>query len=131
MSHPVVLFDGVCNLCNGTVQWLLKRDHKKHLRFAALQGPAAQGLLAVYAGSQPAPDSIVFVYREKVYYKSAAVLRITRMLDWPWKMAWIFILVPRFIRDFVYDYISSNRYKWFGHKNECWIPSPEWDGRFL
>lgn len=127
----VVLFDGVCNLCNGSVRFIIERDPRARFQFAPLQSPAADRLIAAQADRASLPDSIVLVDEGRLYVRSAAALRIARGLRFPWPLAWVFILVPRPIRDWVYDLIARHRYAWFGKRDECMVPTPEVRGRFL
>lgn len=133
LDHPVVLFDGVCNLCSGSVQFILARDPKAHFRFASLQSDRAKELLSARGVTLPEgdPDSILLVDGERVYERSTAALRIARGMTFPWMLAWIFVIVPRPIRDLVYKWIAKNRYRWFGKSDTCWIPTPELRARFL
>lgn len=129
MGSSVVLFDGVCNLCNGTVQWLIKRDKKNKLKYSALQGRFAAETIT--DGRLKQTDSIVFFHLGRFYVKSTGVLTILKVLGWPWNSLYIFIVVPRFIRDAVYDFVAANRYKWFGKREACLLPTPELKERFL
>lgn len=131
----VVLFDGVCNLCNGLVQFIIRRDPAGRFRFAALQSAAGQALLATYglpplAASQ-APDSVMLVSEGRVYSHSAAVLRITRELGWPWRLAAVGGLLPLAWRDALYRYVARHRYRWFGRQASCMLPTPALQSRFL
>ena len=128
----VVLFDGECNLCNHSVQFILRRDPARRFHFAALQSAAAQSLLR-QSGQAPTllPNSVVLVEQAKVYTKSAAALRIARRLRGLWPLAAVFLLVPAFLRDGVYDLIARHRYRLFGKREACMLPSPELRGRFL
>lgn len=130
-DNPIILFDGVCNLCNRSVQFIIKRDRKKQFRFASLQGRTGQELLEKF--DLPAGDlnSFVLVENDRIYRKSTAALRVTRYLRGGWKMLYSFMIVPPFIRDTVYMIIARNRYKWFGRKEECMIPTPGLKERFL
>jgi len=130
-SHPILLFDGVCNLCNGFVQFVIKRDPQAKFRFAALQSEEGQQLLKHY--NLPIDDifSVILIENEKIHFRSSAALRMLRHLSGAWSWLYGFIIVPRFIRDFVYKFIAQNRYKWFGEKEQCMIPTPELKSRFL
>ena len=128
---PLVLFDGECNLCNGAVQFLLRRDARARLRFAALQSAAGRSALARAGVLGKLPDSIVFVHRGRVRVKSAAALAIVRQLRWPWPLLSAAWLVPYPLRDVVYDWIARHRYRWFGVQKDCWVPTPELRARFL
>jgi predicted DCC family thiol-disulfide oxidoreductase YuxK len=122
-QNPIILFDGVCNLCNGTVDFLLKRDRKKQFRFASIQSEAAQLLFRKY--QIPAEtDSVILIKSNKVYIESDAAIEIAGMLDFPWKMGVIFRIVPKKMRDNIYRWIAKNRYKWFGKRDICRIPDP-------
>ncbi len=126
-----ILFDGVCNLCNGFVQFVIARDPAARFRFAALQSPAAAALLKDAGVTGALPDSILLVVDRRVYARSAAALRILRGLRFPWPLAFAFIVVPPFIRDRVYDFIAAHRYRWFGRRETCMIPTPDLKRRFL
>lgn len=122
--HPVVLFDGVCNLCNGTVDFILKRDKLKQFRFVALQSESGE-VIRKKLSVPDEIDSVVLIYEEKVFYESDAALEIARLLPAPWKWAVVFKIVPVGWRNKVYRWIARNRYRWFGKKKECRIPTPE------
>ncbi len=132
-AHPVVLFDGVCNLCQGSVQFLLKRDTRGRLRFASLQSDPGRALLAARGVSLPEgdPDSIQLVEGSRVYTHSDAILRIARHLPGVWKIGALGLVLPRFVRDAVYRWVARNRYRWFGRTEECWLPTPALRARFL
>lgn len=130
MSKLIVLFDGVCNLCNNTVQFIIRRDPNAHFQFASLQSPQAQKFLAG-RHLQSYMESILLVEDSKIYTASAAALRIARHLSGFWPLFYIFIIVPRPIRDWVYSIIARNRYRWFGRRDECMVPTPNLRGRFL
>lgn len=126
----VILFDGVCNLCNNSIQFIIRRDPKARFRFAPLQSAAAESLLQS-AGAGPLPDSIVLVQDGRVYTQSGAVLRVARGLRGLWPLAYAFIVIPRPLRDWVYRLIARNRYRWFGKRDSCMMPTPELRTRFL
>ena len=132
-EHPVVLFDGVCNLCNGTVQFLIDHDKGERLRFAALQSEAGARVLQAHGRTAPTgdPDSVVLVEAGRVYDHSDAALRIARHLGFPWSLAAIGWVFPRFLRDAVYRFIARNRYRWFGREESCRVPTPALRARFL
>jgi predicted DCC family thiol-disulfide oxidoreductase YuxK len=127
----VILFDGICNLCNASVRFVIARDPDARFRFAALQSDSATRLLASFAQSGPLPDSIVLVEGSRLFTRSTAALRIARGLTFPWPLAYAFIVVPRPIRDWIYDVVASRRYRWFGKRDECMVPTPELKSRFL
>ncbi len=139
MPAPVsatILFDGVCNLCNGFVQFLIRHDPHGRFRFAALQSEAGQTLLAAHGqphlvAALASPDSIVLVEDHQVYTHSAAVLRIAQHLGGIWRLAAVGWLLPRSWRDALYRYVARNRYRWFGRQESCWLPTPELRSRFL
>jgi predicted DCC family thiol-disulfide oxidoreductase YuxK len=130
---PVVLFDGVCNLCDASVRFIVDRDSAEVFRFASLDSSAAHALLegAERRGSDPLPDSVLLVEEGRVYDRSTAALRIARRLGWPWKLAYAFVWIPRFVRDAAYDWVARRRYAWFGKKETCLVPTPEIRARFL
>jgi predicted DCC family thiol-disulfide oxidoreductase YuxK len=130
-SHPVIFFDGVCNLCNRSVQFVIKKDKKKQFRFASLQGKAGQELLRQFNLPADQFNSFILVEGDHIYNRSTAVLRMLRKLGSAWQLFYGFIIVPKFIRNAIYNWIARNRYKWFGKKNECMIPTPELKERFL
>lgn len=127
----MVLFDGFCNLCSGTVRFAIARDRKKILRFAPLQSAAGQRLLKEHGRASGEIQSIVFIQNGKVYTRSGAALRFFGRLGGPWTLLPIFLVVPAFIRDAVYDRIARNRYRWYGKKEACWVPAPDLKSRFL
>lgn len=120
--HPVILFDGVCNLCSGAVQFVIKRDPKDIFRFASLQSDYGEKVLLNYRLETKNYASFVLLDKEKIYTKSTAALMVAKKLSGGIKFMYAFIVVPAFIRDFVYSIIAKNRYRWFGKKNECWLP---------
>ncbi|HEV3200166.1 MAG TPA: thiol-disulfide oxidoreductase DCC family protein [Bryobacteraceae bacterium] len=130
-DHPVVLFDGVCNLCNRSVQFIIAHDPSARFRFAPLDSAAARSLIDEAAPRGPLPDSIVLMERRRTYTRSAAALRIARRLRFPWPLLYAFIVVPRPLRDIVYDFIARHRYRWFGKRDTCMVPTPELRARFL
>lgn len=130
-SHQIILFDGVCNLCDGFVQFVIKRDPAARFMFGTLQSTAAMELLK---GAELRPEdlkTVVYMKGEAWMYRSTAALTVLKDLGGPWSLAYGFMLVPRPIRDWVYGFIAKNRYKWFGQKDSCMIPTPELRSRFL
>lgn len=128
--HRIVLFDGECNFCDASVQFIIKNDPKGNIRFASLQSAIGQKLLK--AQHVPADiDSMIFIEESKVYYKSAAAFRICRYLKAPWKWLYPLVIIPFPIRNLMYDIIATNRYTWFGKKESCMIPPPDIRNRFL
>ena len=130
-SHPVILFDGVCNLCNGVVNFLIDRDADARLRFGALQSSEAAEILAGLDFDTTDVDSILLVHQGKVRVRSDAALGIARELGGIWHLARIFLIVPRPVRDLVYNWVARSRYKWFGRRDECRIPTAELRLRFI
>jgi len=126
----VLLFDGVCTLCNGFVQFVIHRDPAGRFQFAPLQTGAARWLLATQ-GSLPLPDSLVLVENGRLFTRSAAALRVARGLRFPWPLAYVLVAVPRPLRDWVYDIVARRRYRWFGRRDVCMVPTPELRARFL
>ena len=129
-KEAVILFDGVCNYCNRMVNFAMRNDPKGHLRFAAIQSAAGQQLLK----RRQAPtdvNSVVLIEGERIFYYSTAAIRIARYLRWPAKLLYALIVVPRFIREPIYKWISRNRYRWFGKKESCRIPTEKEKSRFL
>ncbi len=131
MEHPIILFDGVCNLCNKAVQFVIRHDKKSLFRFASLQGKHGQQLLKKYQLSSDDFNSFVLIQNNKAFTKSIAALQVVRQLNAPLKLLYGFIIVPPFIRNAVYNIIAKNRYSWFGKKDECMIPTPALTERFL
>ncbi|MCS6832078.1 MAG: thiol-disulfide oxidoreductase DCC family protein [Flammeovirgaceae bacterium] len=131
MKHAIILFDGVCNLCNSSVNFIIERDKKRRYKFASLQSETGRKLLEKMGLPSNKLDSIVLIEDETVYFKSTAALKIASQLDGFWKIFGIFRLVPRPLRDAAYDLIAKNRYRWFGKKASCRIPTPELKTRFL
>jgi predicted DCC family thiol-disulfide oxidoreductase YuxK len=125
----VLLFDGVCTLCNGVVRFVIDRDRAGRFQFAALQSDAGRRLLG--GVPQPVPDSFVLFEDGRVFTRSAAALRVARGLPFPWPLAWAFIIVPRPVRDWAYDVVARHRYRWFGRGDTCLVPAPEERARFL
>jgi predicted DCC family thiol-disulfide oxidoreductase YuxK len=126
----IILFDGICNLCNKSVQFILKRDPEGIFKFASMQSKAGEKLLKQY-GFNGEIKSILLIDNDKVYRKSSAALRIAGKLHGFWKLLVVFQVIPPFLRDLIYDYIAKNRYRWFGKNESCMLPSPEWKKRFL
>lgn len=122
--HQVILFDGVCNLCNGTVDFLLKWDRKKQFRFAALQSETGQSLLLKYK-IPIKTDSVILIKSNTIYTESDAAIEIAGMLPFPWKLGVLFRVIPKKMRDKIYRWIAKNRYRWFGKRESCRIPTTE------
>ena len=131
-DKKIVLFDGVCNLCNSSIQYIIKHDKKDQFRFVSLESDPGKQILK-YIGVDPAKtDSIILYEPGKAYYtKSGAVLEIAKSLSRFFNVGLLFGLVPTFLRDPLYDYIARNRYKWYGKQQTCMIPTPELKSKFL
>jgi predicted DCC family thiol-disulfide oxidoreductase YuxK len=129
-AAPILLYDGVCALCNGTVKLVLKFDRRRTMRFAALESPAAIPLLAAHP-ELAGIDSIVLIEGNRASARSTAVLRVLAYLGWPWKLFLVGYLIPREIRDSLYDVVAFWRYRLFGKYEACPLPPPEARERFL
>ncbi|MEI7669427.1 MAG: DUF393 domain-containing protein [Pseudomonadota bacterium] len=130
-NQSIVLFDGVCNLCNGFVQFIIKHEKKNKLMFASLQSEAAKKILVANNENPAQLNSVVLIIGNKVYKKSTAGLYILSALNGLYPMLFVFIIIPPSIRDFVYDIIAKYRYKWFGIRESCMIPTKELKEKFL
>jgi predicted DCC family thiol-disulfide oxidoreductase YuxK len=130
-DHPIVLFDGYCNFCSGAVRFILRRDPRGNLRFAPLTSPLAARLLAGQGMAGPLEDTIFLVDGGRVYGRSEAALRIAARLRPPWSLARLLRVVPRGLRDWAYDLFARHRYRWFGRRETCMLPTPEERSRFL
>ena len=127
----ILLFDGVCNLCNGAVQFIIKRDSDKAFRFAALQSPFGQEKLRQVGLSTTQLDTFILLKENKFYVRSDAALEVVRKLDGLWPALYAFRILPRFFRDLVYHLLAKSRYRLFGKGDHCMVPSPELRSRFL
>ena len=130
-AHPIVLFDGVCNLCSSSVQFIIKRDPEGRFRFASLQSPLGEELLTRFGINRGVTDSVILVEGDHYYQESDAALRVARGLKGAWKALAVLRAIPRPLRDAAYRLIARNRYRWFGKQETCWLPTPELRGRFL
>ncbi|RHX80285.1 hypothetical protein DLM76_12235 [Leptospira yasudae] len=130
-KSPIVFFDGVCNLCNAAVLFFLDRNRKQNLLFASLQSNAAERILGKKVGFEDSPGSVLFLEEGILHQKSTAVLKICAHLSYPWKLLPFFGWVPPFLRDWIYDWIARNRYRWFGRLEACRMPDPKLKSRFL
>ncbi|QEC67021.1 DUF393 domain-containing protein [Panacibacter ginsenosidivorans] len=130
-DHPVILFDGVCNLCSSSVQFVIKHDPKRQFRYASLQSDYGQRVLKKFGLPENELNSFILLENEKIYTRSAGALRVTKKLSGLWPLLYGFIIVPPFIRNAVYTYIAQHRYKWFGKKEVCWVPTTELKQLFL
>lgn len=130
-QHSIILFDGVCNLCNGAVQFVIKHDKQKHFMFASLQSDAGQQLLKQHQLPQQSFNSFILIENNKAFIKSTAALMVAKQLNGIIKLLYGFIILPPFIRNAVYNFIAKNRYKWFGKKDTCMMPTQDLTSRFL
>lgn len=132
-NKQLILFDGVCNLCNSSVLYVIKRDYENKFLFAPLQSNIAKSITSEYKIDTNKVDSILLYNpkKQKVYSKSTAALQIAKQLNFPTKLMAIFLVIPAFVRNWVYDYVAKNRYKWYGKKETCMIPTPELKAKFL
>jgi predicted DCC family thiol-disulfide oxidoreductase YuxK len=128
--NNIVLFDGECNFCNNSVQFIIKRDRKAQFKFASIQSDVGEEIVRTF--NVPANiNSLILVEGNKCYFKSSAALRICKNLKGVWKLFYCLLIIPKSVRDYFYDIIAKNRYKWFGKKDRCMVPSPEIQNRFL
>jgi predicted DCC family thiol-disulfide oxidoreductase YuxK len=127
--NPIVLFDGVCNFCNGSVNFIIEHDKKGYFRFAPLQSEIGKEYIEKFGLSEL--DSVILVEDEKVYTHSTAALKIARQLDGPWSWFYALIIIPRPVRDFFYKLFAKYRYRLFGKQDACMLPTPEIRSRFL
>lgn len=130
-QNDVILFDGVCNLCNGAITFIIKRDKKNHYRFAALESDIGKMYLKKHNIDPLKIDSIILIRGERAFIKASAALRIAQKMSGLWPLLYVFIIIPRFISNGVYDYIARNRYQWFGKEESCMIPTPALREKFL
>ena len=130
-QFDIVLFDGVCSLCNSAVDLIVRNDKGGHFKVGALQDERTKEILKYYDIDETYLDSIILIRGDKVFYKSRAALEITKNLKGAWPLLYGFIIIPWFIRDPVYDWIARNRYRWFGKKETCRLPTPEERAKFL
>ncbi len=130
-KKSVVLFDGVCTLCNASIDFVLKRDKKDRFRVGALQDNKGKELLSRFEAPPEYLDSLVLIEGGRIYFRSTAALRIAKRLPGLWPLLYGLILLPPFVRDGLYDWIGRNRYRWFGRKNTCRLPTPGEKAKFL
>lgn len=131
LDHPVILFDGVCNLCNGSVLFIIKRDPRSQFYFAALQSDFGNKQLKNFGLPATELNSVLLIKGGTLYQKSNAALEIAKHLNGLWSVLYIFKIIPPFLRDGIYTWVARNRYRWFGKKDACMIPTPELKSRFL
>lgn len=131
LEHSVILFDGVCNLCNGSVNFIIKRDRKDRFRFASIQSSEGDKIINQLGLSELSENSFILIESSKVFTKSTAALLIAKNLSGLWPILYIFTIIPKPIRDFVYGIVARNRYSWFGKRESCMIPTHEVKRKFL
>ncbi len=129
-TNHIIFFDGVCNLCSGAVKFILKRDRKHYFKFAPLQSAVAKECLGKL-GFNNSLETIVLFQNGKIFVKSDAALEVARKMDFPWPLFYVFKIIPTPIRNWVYGFVSRNRYQWFGKSDECMLPTPEISKRFV
>ncbi len=130
--QPLILFDGVCNLCQSSVQFVIRNDSAEQFRFAALQSDIAQSILREYSYAHDELSSMLVLIEGELYRESRAALEIAKRLDWPWPLCYYLAFwVPAFIADRIYRFVGKRRYRWFGKKEECWIPDAGLAARFV
>ncbi len=130
-SKPILLFDGVCNLCNYFVQFTIKRDPQAKFKFAALQSSAGRALLKEFDLSDDDWDSFVLIYNGKCFLKSTAALHVLKEIGGFWKVFYVLMVIPRPLRDLLYNLVAKMRYRVFGKRDTCMLPTPDIDKRFL
>ncbi|MEO6550404.1 MAG: thiol-disulfide oxidoreductase DCC family protein [Ferruginibacter sp.] len=130
-DSPIVLFDGVCNFCNSAVNFVIRKDKNRRIKFAALQSATGQQLLKQYKLPLVLFTSFVFIEKGSLFTRSTAALKLCKYLTGGWPLLYGFIIVPAIIRNGIYNIISRNRYNWFGKRNQCMVPTPQTRDRFL
>ena len=132
-SHSIILFDGLCNFCDASVQFIIDRDPQEVFRFAPLQSPLGQALLVQFKIDRMSTDSVVLIdtRRNRAYTKSTAGLHIAKQLSLPWPFTVVLFAIPAALRDVFYDWFARYRYRWFGKKDACRLPTPELRARFV
>lgn len=132
LKKDLILFDGVCNLCESSVRFVIKRDRSAHFQFASLQSDISKTILLEHGHASDSLASVLLLSQGSLYCKSRAALRIARNLDGAWPMFYyLFFWVPAFIADRIYDFVGNRRYQWFGMKDECWVPDAALKDRFI
>ena len=130
-EKAIILFDGVCNLCNGFVNFLIPRDAENRFQFGSLQSPKVKALLKEYQYDATEISTVLLLEESHLYTQSTAVLKIFRKMGGAWPLLYAFIIVPKPIRNFVYNLVARNRYRLFGRKDSCMMPTPELKARFV
>ena len=130
-KSAIILFDGVCNFCNSSINFIIEHDKKNYFKFAPLQSESGERLKKEFHLDSPNIDSVILIEDNKAFTHSTAALKVARGLGGIWSLAYIFIIVPKFIRDFFYKLFAKNRYRLFGKKDACMMPTPEIRAKFL
>ena len=127
----IVLFDGVCHLCDGAVRFILKRERAAELKFAPLQSDSGKSLLEKYGYPSAYLDGLILIENNRAHDRSSACLRIAGKLNFPWRLLFPLLIIPKPLRDFIYGIIAAVRYRWFGKKESCCLPTGQDQARFL
>ena len=130
-NKHLILFDGICNLCNASIQYVIKHDKKDVFRFTPIQSEVGRKVIKDFQINTKKTDSIILYSKKRISYKSSAVLKIAMVLGLPISIFGVFWIVPPFIRNWVYDYIAKNRYKWYGKRESCMVPTQETESKFI
>ena len=131
MVEPIIVFDGVCVLCSRSAQFVLKHDRRARFRLAAVQSEAGTALCRQHGVDAVDPETMILIEDGRAFQMSDAALRICHGLGWPWRAFGLLRIVPRPLRDAVYRRVARNRYRWFGRRETCWLPDPQWRDRLL
>jgi predicted DCC family thiol-disulfide oxidoreductase YuxK len=130
-NNGIILFDGVCNFCNNSINLVIRKDKRDYFRFAPLQSEAGKILTQKFNIDTSKTDSVLLIENDTLYSKSTAALQIARKMSGLFPLCYALIIIPKFLRDPIYDYIAKRRYNWFGKKESCMIPTPEIRKKFL
>lgn len=130
-GKSLLLFDGVCNLCNGFVQFTIPRDRHHRFVFASLQSEVGQKVLARLGQNGESLSTVILIENDDVYTHSTVALRMVRSFPGLWPLLYLLVIIPKSIRDAIYNWVAANRYRWFGKKDACWMPTPELRERFI
>jgi len=131
INHSIILFDGVCNFCNSSVNFIIKRDNKNKFKFAALQSDFGKEMLGKLSLQSENLKTLILIEDARYFTRSGAALRIAKHLNGAWKLFYLFIIIPPFIRNLFYELIARYRYKWFGKRETCRVPTGEEKGKFI
>ncbi|QIL38427.1 DUF393 domain-containing protein [Pedobacter sp. HDW13] len=129
-NKPIIFFDGVCNLCNASVQFVIAHDKNDQFCFTAIQGELAKEVLPKFNVDLTQLNTVLLLEEGKLYTKSSAALRIAKKLNGAWPLLYGFIIIPKFVRDWFYNIVAQNRYKWWGKEESCWVPTPDLKSKF-